>query len=156
MKGHQFKVNVTWTGNKGEGTKDYKSYSRDHVITIEGKQVIQGSSDPVYRGDGSKHNPEDMFLSAVSTCHMLWYLHICADHGIVVTSYRDDAVCMLDDNHPEGGRFTEITLHPHVVITDEKMINKANELHELANSKCFIANTLNIPVRHQPSCEAAG
>ena len=120
---------------------------------MEGKQTIKGSSDPAFLGDPSKHNPEDMLLSALSVCHMLWYLHLCADNGIVVNQYTDYAKgTMLQTDR--GGHFTEVILHPHVIITDNAKIEKANSLHEEAHKHCFIANSVNFPVKHKPETRA--
>jgi organic hydroperoxide reductase OsmC/OhrA len=153
MKSHSYSVNIRWTGNTGTGTSSYTAYSRDHVISIKDKADIEGSSDPAFQGDPSKHNPEDMLVSALSTCHMLWYLHLCADNDIIVTEYTDKAYGVMEEtNH--GGRFTEVTLHPRVTITDPARIPFAQSLHEVAHEKCFIANSCNFPVRHKPECFA--
>lgn len=150
-KEHHYKTNIEWTGNNGEGTSGYRSYERSHRIWVAGKLPIEASSDPAFRGDGTKYNPEDLLLASVSSCHMLWYLHLCADNGIVVTAYKDEATGLMIES-PDGGKFTEITLHPVVTITDRSKIEKANELHRLANKYCFVANSLNFPVKHEPVC----
>src|SRR5688572_6604565 len=98
---HHYQTKTIWTGNLGAGTKEYKAYERDHLIRIEGKPDIQGSSDPAFRGDKTKHTPEDLFVSTLSTCHMLWYLHLCAKHGIVVTAYVDNASGVMEE-HDDG------------------------------------------------------
>ncbi len=149
---HNYSVIVKWTGNKGEGTSSYTAYGREHTISIEHKPDILGSADAPFRGDVTKHNPEDMLLSSLSTCHMLWYLHLCADAGIVVTDYTDHATGTLVVTPGSGGHFSEVTLHPSVTITDKTMIDKANELHDKAHHFCFIANSVNFPVKHEPSC----
>jgi organic hydroperoxide reductase OsmC/OhrA len=153
-KEHNYSVSVTWTGNKGEGTSDYRKYERSHTIAADGKPDIEASSDTPFRGDHTKHNPETLLLSSLSACHMLWYLHLCADAGIVVTAYTDDATGTMIEVPTGGGHFTEVTLHPAVTITDSAMIAKANELHDKAHEKCFIANSMNFPVGHEPSCSA--
>lgn len=152
-KEHLYKATITWTGNKGSGTKDYESYERNHIIRIENKEDILASSDPVFRGDYSKHNPEDLLLSSLSGCHMLWYLHLCADNGIIVVDYKDDASGTLQETAENGGRFTEVILRPTVTITDQTQIDKANALHKHANRMCFIANSCNFPVLHIPTCK---
>ena len=148
---HQYKAKLTWTGNNGNGTAGYKTYSRNHSISIEGKPEIAGSSDAAFRGDGSRHNPEDLLLSGLAACHMLWYLHLCADKGIVVTAYEDSPIGIMEENET-GGRFTEVTLNPVVTITDKTQTVLANELHKIAHQKCFISNSVNFPVRHNPTC----
>lgn len=149
---HTYKSKITWTGNTGTGTADYKTYERSHLISIENKADILATSDPAFRGDKTKHNPEDLFLSALSSCHMLWYLHLCATAGINVVSYEDNAVGIMEEFSNGSGKFTEVTLHPAVVITDAAKIDKANDIHHEANKMCFIANSCNFEVKHQPSC----
>ncbi len=153
-KQHHYKATITWTGNRGEGTKTYKGYDRSHRISIDDKVDIEGSSDTAFLGDRTKHNPEDMLVASLSTCHMLWFLHLCADNGIIVTGYVDEATGTMAETG-KGGHFTEVVLHPQVTITDQSKIDKANSLHEEAHSHCFIANSCNFPVRHQPGCITA-
>ncbi len=153
---HHYTVNVKWTGNKGTGTSDYRAYDRDHTIHVDGKHEIYGSADTPFRGDGKKYNPEDMLVSSLSTCHMLWYLHLCADAGIIVVGYVDMAQGTMETPAGVLGRFTEVVLNPIVTVTDGSMIEKANELHDLAHEKCFIANSVNFPVKHKPSCVVWG
>jgi organic hydroperoxide reductase OsmC/OhrA len=150
MNKHQYSANIVWTGNNGTGTSDYASYSRDHVISIDHKQDLQGSSDSIFRGDVTKHNPEDMLLSSLSVCHMLWYLHLCADAGVIVTAYTDKVEGILEYGK-NGGKFTEVTLHPVVSVESEEMIPLAMSLHSEAHACCFIANSVNFPVKHEPN-----
>jgi organic hydroperoxide reductase OsmC/OhrA len=150
MNTHQYSANIVWTGNNGTGTSDYASYSRDHVISIDHKQDLQGSSVSIFRGDVTKHNPEDMLLSSLSVCHMLWYLHLCADAGVIVTAYTDNVEGILEYGK-NGGRFTEVILHPIVSVKSEEMIPLAMSLHSEAHACCFIANSVNFSVHHQPS-----
>ena len=150
-KEHHYNARVTWTGNRGEGTAHYKGYDRSHNISINNKPDIQGSSDTPFLGDPTRHNPEDLLLASLSACHMLWYLHLCADQGIVVTGYRDHAAgTMLQTG--AGGHFTSVVLHPQVTITDMNRVEEANALHTRANQCCFIAGSCNFPVTHQPLC----
>jgi organic hydroperoxide reductase OsmC/OhrA len=149
MKNHHYQTNVTWTGNTGNGTKDYRAYERCHEINIDGKQCILGSSDPNFRGDRSKHNPEDLLVAAVSSCHMLWYLHLCTTAGVVVTAYEDNAEGVMLENRNGSGCFTVILLRPVITVMDKAMIDKAEELHKEANKMCFIANSCNFPILHE-------
>jgi len=146
-KEHVYQTNLVWTGNLGAGTKTYTGYSRAHEISIAGKPVIVGSSDPHFRGDASRYNPEDLLVAALSACHMLYYLHLCADAGIVVTEYRDAATGRMIETPDGGGHFTEVTLHPRVVISKGSDVEKAEALHHQAHELCFIANSVNFPVR---------
>ena len=145
---HTYKATVRWTGNTGTGTDNYRSYERSHEITIDHKAIILCSSDQAFRGDKTKHNPEDLLLSSLSSCHMLWYLHLCADAGVVVLDYIDNATGTMVETSNGGGHFTEVTLHPTVTVAKESMIDKANELHQKANQFCFIAQSVNFPVKH--------
>lgn len=155
MKKHQYKLTIEWTGNKGSGTFDYRSYSRNHKILIPGKpNDLLGSSDPNFRGDPSRYNPEELFLSSVSACHMLWYLHLCSDNDIIVHEYADHAEGTMEESSDGSGRFKAITLHPHVIVTEQRMIEKATALHHNANKMCFIANSLNIEVDHEVTISA--
>jgi organic hydroperoxide reductase OsmC/OhrA len=153
---HQYQTNLVWAGNKGSGTIDYRSYDRSYVISIDNKPDIFGSSDSAYLGDKSRHNPEDLLVSALSSCHMLWYLHLCSENGIVVLDYRDSATGTMKVNPDGSGQFREVVLHPRVLISDASGLEKANALHEQANSLCFIAKSVNFPVRHAPECLVDG
>ncbi len=151
MKKHKYQVTVQWTGSQGEGTKSYRTYSRDHTIHSEGKyDQILGSSDPSFLGDKSRYNPEDLFLSSLSTCHMLWYLHLCTTHNITVTDYRDQATGIMEESAQGSGKFVSVTLHPKVVITSAAHIDTAESLHAEASKMCFIANSCNFEIGHQP------
>lgn len=145
-KEHIYQTNLVWTGNQGTGTRTYTGYSRAHEISIEGKPVIVGSSDPHFNGDASRYNPEELLVAALSACHMLYYLHLCADAGIVVTDYKDDATGKMIETADGGGHFTEVTLKPRVILSKESDPAKANELHHKAHELCFIANSVNFPV----------
>ncbi len=152
MHQHHYKLGVSWTGNLGAGASAYDSYGRDHVITCEGKPDLQASSDPYFRGDASRYNPEDLFLAAISSCHMLWYLHLCADAGIVVTSYNDNAEGIMNSGGDDPGRFIEVNLNPVAKISDPLRMDEANQLHDKAREKCFISNSCNFPIAHHPRC----
>lgn len=152
---HQYSLKLKWTGNKGEGTSHYRSYERSHTVTAENKAELMFSSDPVFRGDKTKYNPEELFVASLSSCHMLSYLHLCADAGIVVVDYHDDPVGIMMEASDGSGHFSEVILYPSVTVTDKSMITKANELHERANELCFIAASCNFKVHHKPQCKAA-
>jgi organic hydroperoxide reductase OsmC/OhrA len=145
-KEHLYQINLIWTGNQGTGTETYAGYSRAHEISIEGKPVIVGSSDPHFRGDASRYNPEELLVGALSACHMLYYLHLCADAKIVVIDYADKATGKMVETADGGGHFTEVVLRPRVVVTKDSDAEKANELHHKAHELCFIANSVNFPV----------
>jgi organic hydroperoxide reductase OsmC/OhrA len=152
MKEHHYKAIITWVGNQGTGTSNYRAYSRNHDISIDGKPIIPISSDPSFRGDPTRYNPEELLVSSLSSCHMLWYLHLCSVNGVVVTDYKDEASGTMEETEDGGGRFKEVILYPVVTVSDATMIEKANSLHHEANKMCFIANSCNFPIHHQPAC----
>ena len=146
-KQHIYRATVEWTGNLGSGTSSYTAYSRDYTVQITGKPDLLGSSDPAFRGDEHRHNPEDMLLAAVSACHKLWYLHLCSAAGITVTAYTDHAEAVMDEgSRTQPGRFVKATLRPQVTITQAQHIEQAKALHHEAHRLCFIANSLNFEV----------
>ena len=148
---HTYSIRTTWTGNDGEGTATYRSYRRDHEITGPGKsQPIPGSSVPMFRGDGSRYNPEDLLVASLSACHMLWVLHLCADAGITVVDYTDNAEGVMRENADGSGEFVDVVLNPVVTITDEARTAEAEALHERAHQLCFIANSVKFPVTARP------
>jgi organic hydroperoxide reductase OsmC/OhrA len=153
-RSHNYNLTVKWTGNKGTGTSDYRAYERSHIIEAENKVDIAGSSDPAFRGDKTKHNPEELLLASLSSCHMLSYLHVCVINGIVVVDYTDNATGTMVETPDGSGHFTEAMLNPQVIVKDSSMIEKANQLHHKAGELCFIANSVNFPVRHNPTCIA--
>lgn len=151
MASHRYATKTIWTGNRGQGTSEYKAYDRSHIIRIKDKMDIAGSSDAAFRGDKTKHTPEDLFVSTLSTCHMLWYLHLCAVNGVVVTEYIDEATGVLKEEPDGSGHFEEVTLNPVVTVAERSMIAKADALHHDAHKMCFIANSVNFPVSHKPT-----
>ena len=151
-KEHIYKAKINWTGNLGTGTSEYKAYSRAHEVSGEdGKNIILASADPIYRGDASRYNPEELVVAAISGCHMLWYLHLCADAGVIVVDYKDEASGKLTETDDGNGKFSEVTINPRVTITKDSNAETAEQLHEKAHEFCFIANSMNFPVRFQPT-----
>ena len=152
---HHYAAHLVWTGAEKGPTRDYASYSRDYVVRIEGKPELVGSSDPLFRGDPKRHNPEDWLMAALSACHMLTYLAICARSGLQVLSYEDAAsgTMVLEGG---GGHFTEVVLRPKVVLAAGADRAKAEAVHEEAHRHCFIAASVNFPVRHEAEVTVAG
>jgi organic hydroperoxide reductase OsmC/OhrA len=147
---HTYELSVTWTGNLGSGTSGYRAYDRDHEITAHRLPVLLGSSDPSFRGDATRWSPEQLLIAALSQCHMLWYLHLATDHGIVVTEYRDQPVGVMTEDAMGLGRFTIVTLRPVVGVVDRSMVVTAGAIHAEANASCFIARSVRFPVAHEP------
>ena len=147
---HRYRVTVDWTGNTGTGTSSYQAYSRDHLIQAPGKPDVPGSSDPAFRGDPARWNPEEMLVASLSACHKLWYLHFCSVEGVTVVAYRDDAEGAMVEDRERGGAFAGVTLRPVVTILAGDDAALAAELHGRAHHFCFIANSVNFPVRCEP------
>ena len=144
---HTYRTAVTWTGNAGSGTSSYTAYSRNFTASAEGRPDLHGSADPAFRGDEGRWNPEEMLLAAVSACHKLWYLHLCADAGICVTAYTDRAEAMMDGGGGGcAGRFVSAVLNPRVTVAAGSDGAKALALHHEAHRLCFIANSVNFPI----------
>jgi len=150
---HCYTTTVRWTGNAGTGTGSYRGYKRDHVIEAGGKPPIPGSSDPHFRGDAERWNPEELLVASLSTCHQLWYLHLCAEAGVVVTAYEDHAEGTMIENADGSGEFTRVVLHPCVTIRAGSDPRRARELHHRAHALCFIARSVNFPVECEPLIE---
>jgi organic hydroperoxide reductase OsmC/OhrA len=150
MATHTYATVVTWAGNRGTGTSGYRDYGREHEISADGPAPIAGSSDPTFRGEKSRWNPEQLLLASLSQCHMLQYLHFCAEAGVVVTDYVDEARGSMV-TRANNGRFAEVVLAPRVTVTSADMVERATALHEDAHHACFIANSVNFPVRHEPT-----
>ena len=146
---HRYTVSLEWLGNRGTGTSDYRAYGRDHVVRAEGKHDISGSADRAFHGDAERWNPEELLIAALSQCHLLSYLHVAASNGIVVTGYTDAAIGTMEQTADGGGHFVSATLRPVVTISSGDPA-RALELHHEASRKCFIANSVNFPVGHEP------
>ena len=147
---HHYALDLEWLGNTGQGTRTYEGYSREHVVRIAGKPDLRGTADPMFRGDAALHNPEDLLLAALSQCHLLTYLALCARARINVLRYRDRAEGTLMLTKDGGGHFTEAVLRPAVVVAQERLLEKARYFHGEVHKYCFIARSVNFPVR----CEA--
>ena len=147
---HEYRVGIEWQGNRGGGTTGYRDYGRQLVVRADGKEhEILASADATFHGDAERWNPEDLLVTALAQCHMLSYLHSAVRAGVVVTAYTDEAVgTMVQEG--AGGRFTEVVLHPVVTVAEASMVDAALTAHVEANRNCFIANSVNFPVRHEP------
>jgi organic hydroperoxide reductase OsmC/OhrA len=150
-KTHHYQVTVEWTGNTGSSTSGYRNYERRHEISAGAqKPTIAGSSDPNFRGDATRWNPEELLVASLSACHKLWYLHLCSAAGIAVVSYVDHAEGVMEETPDGSGRFVRVVLHPRVSLAPGADMEKARELHRAAHAKCFIANSVNFPVQTEP------
>jgi organic hydroperoxide reductase OsmC/OhrA len=150
---HNYKLTAVWTGNKGDGTKNVRTYDRSHTVSIHGKPELLLTTDNPTVGDKSKLNPEDLLVTAISSCHMLSYLYVCSLEGVVITSYTDNATGVMIEQASGSGSFKEVTLNPIFYVVDESMVEKAIELHHKAHVICYIANSLNFEVKCNPTCK---
>lgn len=153
---HSYATELVWTGNRGEGTSAYRAYDRAYEISVSGKPVIPGSSDPHFRGDATRYNPEELLVASLSACHMLWFLHLCAEAGIRVERYTDAATGRMQETADGGGHFAEVVLHPAVSIAGHSEPARIDALHERAHELCFIAQSVNFPVRYEATLESQG
>jgi organic hydroperoxide reductase OsmC/OhrA len=150
-KTHRYEAQIVWTGNAGSGTSGYSAYQRRYEVRCAGKAPIAGSSDPAFRGDATLYNPEELLVASLSACHMLWYLHLCADAGITVQAYEDAAEGTLTLTADGAGRFTGVTLRPGIRLAAGADADLARRLHASAHEKCFIARSVNFPIRVEPT-----
>lgn len=146
---HEYASRLVWDDPHGDGTTDYASYSRRYRVQVAGKPELAGSADPMFRGEATRHNPEDLFLAALSSCHMLSYLALCARRGVRVLAYQDDAVGTMVLTADGGGHFETVTLRPRVTIEGTADTALALQLHHNAHALCFIANSCRVPIRHE-------
>ena len=152
---HAYDVNVTWTGNQETGTSNYRAFCRDHTVTASGRPDILGSSDPAFRGDPERWNPELLLVAALSQCHMLWYLHLAAEAGVTVVAYDDHPHGTMTESGDGAGQFTQVVLRPVVTITHDSDPETAAALHARVPEYCFIARSVNFPVNHEPTIRVA-
>ncbi len=159
MREHHYALTVAWTGNLGVGTADHRAYGREHRVSAQGKPDLPGSSDPAFRGDPARWNPEELLVASLAQCHMLWFLSLAASAGIVVTGYTDRPTGTMAEEPSGAGQFTEVTLNPDVTVRDldprdalgANLLTTIESLHERANEMCFIARSVNFAVRHLPT-----
>lgn len=155
MKSHEYKSRLTWDNASAEGAFTYQTYNRKYTVHVDGKPDLQGSSDPIFRGDATRYNPEDLFLISLSSCHLLSYLAICARKGVAVVAYEDNASGTMTINPDGSGKFEEVTLAPIVTIAPDADQEYALALHDEAHRQCFIASSVAIPVHHKATIRAA-
>jgi organic hydroperoxide reductase OsmC/OhrA len=150
---HLYRVEVVWTGNHGLGTRGYRDYGREYEVRAASKPAIPGSSDPNFRGDAARWNPEELLVGSLSACHKLWFLHLCAVGGVVVMAYEDSAEGVMAETEDGGGHFTSVTLRPHARLAAGSDPERAEQLHHRAHEKCFVANSVNFPITVEPTFE---
>jgi len=152
---HHYQVTVTWTGNRGDGTRTYRGYDRTWDVATPGKPVIHCSNDPLLGGNPALPNPEDMLLASLSACHMLWYLHLASEAGIVVESYQDNPTGVGETSPNGAGRFLSATLKPHILIEAGADLAEAKAIHHRVHEFCFIARSVNFPIAYAPTFATA-
>jgi len=147
-KTHDYSSRLVWNGNLGAGTSTYSGYGRDYTVMVAGKPDMRGSADPMFRGSRELHNPEDLFVASISSCHMLSYLALCARQGVSVIAYEDNATGTLALDEAWNGRFEQVTLNPVVTIADGDKEALALAFHDEAHRSCFIASSCSVPIHH--------
>jgi len=152
---HRYALTATWTGNRGAGTTGYRDYDRGVTISVEGKPDLLASADKPFRGDPARWNPEDLLLASLSECHLLSYLYACVQAGVVVVAYEDRATGVMVEDGQGSGSFRDVLLHPRVTVADASMVDAATAAHARAHDTCFIANSMNFPVRHEATVVVA-
>jgi organic hydroperoxide reductase OsmC/OhrA len=150
MPTHRYTISMRWTGNLGTGTSGYQAYSRAHELAVPGRPVIPGSSDVVFRGDATRYNPEELLVGALSSCHMLWFLHLCADAGLILEAYEDAPEGTMEETPREGGQFTAAVLRPRCTFRGDPDHALVLQLHERAHALCYVARSVNFPVHVEP------
>jgi organic hydroperoxide reductase OsmC/OhrA len=150
VRDHRYSITVAWRGNRGTGTSAYDAYARNYEITAGDKAPIAGSSDPAFRGERTRWNPEELLVASLSTCHQLWYLHLAADAGVIVTDYVDRAEGVMEEYDDGSGRFIRVVLRPTVTLAAGSDVARAEALHRAAHQKCFVANSVNFPIACEP------
>ena len=153
---HDFTSRIVWTGNRGEGTRRYRGYDRTWDIAVPGRAVVQCSNDPMLGGDPARMNPEDLLLSALSACHMLWYLHLASEAGIVVLAYADTPIGHGETAPSGAGRFVSAVLRPEITVAPGSDLDEAAAIHHRIGDVCFIARSVNFPVDYEPRFTIAG
>lgn len=156
MADHTYSLEVEWTGNRGSGTSGYREYDREHTVSAPGKPTLGGSADPAFRGVPEAWNPEELLVAALSQCHMLCYLGLAANAGIVVTRYTDHPTGRMETIPDGSGQFSEVVLAPQVVVAEPSMVARAERLHADAHDMCFIARSVNFAVGHRSTVTADG
>lgn len=150
---HLFKAKLNWDSEEDLISSSGKKFTKNHSIFIEGKKLLHVSAAKAFKGDPQLYNPEDLLLSSIVSCHMMSYLYVCAQKGIDIVSYQDQAEATLEVLENGSGRFIEVRLFPQVIIRNKEQITEAVLLHQKANKLCFIANSCNFPIVHQASCQ---
>ncbi|SJN10438.1 OsmC/Ohr family protein [Leucobacter sp. 7(1)] len=151
---HEYRIDIEWSGNRGTGTSGYREYGRELLIHADHKSPLEGSADPTFHGNRERWNPEELLVAALAQCHMLSYLHMAVRAGVVVMAYTDAARGTMQQQGV-GGAFTEVVLRPRVTVADASMVDAARQAHVAAREACFIANSVNFPVHHEPEIVVA-
>lgn len=147
---HSYDLQLTWTGNRGAGTYEYTAYDRKFTLSAINKPDILGSADPAFRGNKDRYNPEELMISSIASCHMLWYLHLAAANNLVIMDYKDNPSGTIEVKEFGLGRFIEVTLRPTVIIHNEDQSDLAVKLHDESHNKCIIADSFKFDIHIEP------
>ena len=150
---HTFKATLSWEKIESAQEDTKRIFLKSHTISIEGKETLSVSAAKAFKGDPELHNPEDLLLSSLMSCHMMSYLYVCAKNNVEVLQYNDQAQAILETYADGSGKIVEVQINPQVIIQDASQLELALSLHKEANKLCFIANSCNFPVLHAPHCK---
>lgn len=143
---HEYRATVKWT--RGDAKFTDQRYSRGHTWSFDGGITVPASSSPLSVrlpfSVAEAVDPEEAFVAAVSSCHMLTFLYVAAKQGFVVDSYADEAVGAMTKNERGKMWVSKVTLSPAIAFTGEKLPtpDQLHDLHHLAHEECFIANSV--------------
>lgn len=149
-KTQNYKLDLSWQGNHGAGTMTHTSYDRNFTTHEGSRPPVLGSSHPAFRGNSERYCPEELLLASLSSCHMLWYLHMCAAHEVVVLEYHDHPVMEMEVKEFGNGDIRSATLSPVVRIASEDQREQAMAMHQRAHQSCFIAKAVNFEIILKP------
>ena len=159
---HAFETHLRWPADPAQALPPAPAFSRNSVLSAPGKKEVAGSAPAVFGGDAARYNPEELLLMALSECHMLTYLAVAAKRNLSILAYEDRATGTLGlgTNGIKSGplgkmSMQQVTLRPRVTVAKGTDLAEALAIHERAHANCFIANSVNFPVRHEAQIVAA-
>lgn len=150
----KYTAEVTWV--RGEQAFVDNKYSRKHLLKFDGGVEVPGSSSPhvvpLPYSEAAAIDPEEAFVSSLSSCHMLWFLSMAVKRKFVVDRYHDNAVGVMEKNAEGRWAMTTVTLHPEVTFSGKQPTREElDRMHHEAHEQCFIANSVKTDVRCEPA-----
>ncbi|MGJ5642123.1 OsmC family protein [Formosa sp. S-31] len=145
-----FKLKNSWSLEEAQRQKASGGALKTHQVFLEKGKRLEISAEKRFKGDGSKFNPEELLLAALSSCHFMSYLYVCELAGIIVVNYSDCPEGILELHNDGSGAFSKVILKPEVTIENPKDVETAKALHKKAGDLCFIANSCVFPIEYYP------